>query len=258
MRIGTWNVEYATRRRNPERLEILNNRNADIWVLTETHRDLDLSRTHIPIDSLPRPIQASNSVRVGSTWVTIWSRYPCRRSIQVPDPRRMAAALLDTPHGPIAVAGVVLPWHADRGDDPTESTPRNWEEHRRVIRTELPLLLETLRIESSGSRRILAGDFNSQLAFPYPFSSPYPPQESLRKELLDHLTANGLTCHTADTEAALTKPPKLPGTLIDHVCSDLGLAKQIETWSGTVEGNLKLSDHPGVVVTWDKGARGRS
>ena len=36
LRIGTWNVEYASAARNPQRLSLLHAADADIWVLTET------------------------------------------------------------------------------------------------------------------------------------------------------------------------------------------------------------------------------
>jgi len=44
LRIGTWNTEYASGvDKNARRLALLNGRPADVWVLTETHDDLDLS-----------------------------------------------------------------------------------------------------------------------------------------------------------------------------------------------------------------------
>ena len=46
MRIGTWNVDYGRGRRNINRVELLVAKDADIWVLTETHADVDLSKTH--------------------------------------------------------------------------------------------------------------------------------------------------------------------------------------------------------------------
>jgi hypothetical protein len=66
MRIGTWNVEYGYGTRNPDRLARLLARPADIWVPTETHRALDLSVTHTPVESESRPGRKD-----GSTWVTI-------------------------------------------------------------------------------------------------------------------------------------------------------------------------------------------
>ena len=47
VRIGTWNVEYARGvEKNGRRAELLRSRHAAVWVLTETHDDLDLSATH--------------------------------------------------------------------------------------------------------------------------------------------------------------------------------------------------------------------
>ena len=161
MRIGTWNVEYGFGVRNPNRLALLKSHPADIWVLTETHHDLDLSETHIPVCSTPRPFRCE-----GSTWVTVWSRYPLIQRLTVPDPCRMVAALFDIPGGPLAVAGVVLPWHSDKGDRPADPPPKNWSEHRRVLREQLPPLLQELRV---GARRVLAGDFNTDLARPHAY-----------------------------------------------------------------------------------------
>lgn len=111
MRIGTWNVEGGVGSRNPDRLAILRERDAAVWVLTETHLALDLSETHVRVSSEPRP-----GAHDGSSWVTIWSQFPLVRTLPVPDPRRMIAAVFDTRTGALAVAGVVLPWHSDRGD----------------------------------------------------------------------------------------------------------------------------------------------
>src|SRR4051794_9835943 len=97
MRVGTWNVEHANPSRNSDRLSILRTRGADIWVLTETHRDLDLSKTHRSVCSEQRPSLGNKKVRGGSTWVTIWSRFPLLRKIMVPDARRMVAAIFETP-----------------------------------------------------------------------------------------------------------------------------------------------------------------
>ena len=161
MRVGTWNVEYARPSRNLDRLAILQARDADIWVLTETHYDLDLSATHVPVHSLPRP--QNKSAREGSTWVTIWSRYPLLYQLPVPDERRMVAAVFKAPQGSIAVAGVVLPWKSDRGDEPRCPDGPDWEEHRCVLNSELPQFFESLQSLSGVVQRILAGDFNNPL-----------------------------------------------------------------------------------------------
>src|SRR4051812_35847147 len=118
MRIGTWNVENGFGVRNPDRLALLAAHDADVWVLTETHRDLDLSPTYTAVCSDPRPLR-----REGSTWVTVWSRYPLLRRLPPPTRCGLAAGLFDAPGGPLCVAGVVLPWHSDWGDRPAGPPP---------------------------------------------------------------------------------------------------------------------------------------
>jgi uncharacterized protein (UPF0371 family) len=55
LRVGTWNVEYARGVvKNRARLDLLNSYNADVWVLTETHDELDLSASHTAIHSEQR------------------------------------------------------------------------------------------------------------------------------------------------------------------------------------------------------------
>ncbi len=239
MRIGTWNVEYGIGVRNPDRLAILRERDADIWVLTETDADLDLSATHPhAAKTLPR---STPKTRKGSTWVTIWSKYPIRRSMEAPDARRMVAALFDTPEGPLVVAGVVLPWGNDVGDVPANPPPRGWDEHRRVLRHEVPALLRMLGEQAPGVRRILAGDFNTDFHPPH----SYGLQET-RKGLLQLLTDDGLVCHTGRD---LYPPPSSPRTLIDHICSDLESVGETEMWSGDDGKKPRLSDHPGVIAT---------
>src|SRR5690348_9268766 len=132
MRIGTWNVEYATgAEKNRRRLDVLRKHNADIWVLTETHNDLDLSATHKPILSAQRP--GIGNVGPVSRWVTIWTRHPIRDVLSVLDDKRSVACLLDTPSGLMIVYGTVLPWHSDQGDRPSKARVPNWSEHYRVI-----------------------------------------------------------------------------------------------------------------------------
>ncbi len=237
MRFGTWNVEYGFGPRNPDRLAALAAHPADIWVLTETHRDLDLSASHTPVYSDPRKLR-----REGSRWVALWSRFPLLRVLTTPDPGRMAAALFDTPAGPLAVAGVVLPWHSDRGDAGVVPQPKNWEEHRRVIAHEVPSLLRGLREQAPGARRVFAGDFNTSLAPPHSYGV-----KDGRATLAALLEAESLVCHTAQVRYPSPAPDY---TLIDHVCTDLWPSGGVETWSGKDGTKPRMSDHPGVVVTF--------
>ncbi len=243
IRIGTWNVEYAYNRRNGDRLAALINQAADIWILTETHSSLDLSETHFSYPSNTRPILRNGNA--GSTWVTIWSRFKCVEKIKVPDPLRQVAAVFDTPVGRLAVVGVVFPWHCDKGDKPVTPLAANWSEHKRVLHEEVPILLKSLS-EVKHSHRVLAGDFNTDLAPPY----SYGPGRVVRDEWHELLRTAGLVCHTK----AERYPDLLSRNLIDHVCTDLVPPQIITTWSGEDGRHPRLSDHPGVVAEFFMGS----
>ena len=111
MRIGTWNVEYGVgAEKNARRLRRLREMNCDVWILTETHDDLDLGADYQAVSTTPRP-----NKRAGSRWTTIWSRLPIVKSVAVEDLNRTVAVLLESPVGPLIVFGTVLPWNTDRG-----------------------------------------------------------------------------------------------------------------------------------------------
>ena len=117
----------------------------------------------------------------------------------------------------------------------------------------MPDLLKALREESGAHNRVIAGDFNSQLAIPFSFAYPYPPDLNLRKVLADLLVEASYTCHTATEVYPAPLPPGyLAQTLIDHVCTNFGRVESLETWSGTDEKSPRLSDHPGIVVDLGK------
>lgn len=242
IRIGTWNVEYAHNARNPDRMKMLMTHPADIWVLTETHNSLKLPEPYSSYPSHPRPIV--RNVDTDSTWVTIWSRFELCKRIDVPDPLRQVAAVFNTPVGRVAVAGVVLPWHCDKGDKVVDPSPTNWSEHKRVLRDEIPILLERLSSEED-CHRVLAGDFNTDLAPPYtPYG--YGPGQAGRNGWHTTLKLVGLVCHTMNEP--YPDPPNR--NLIDHICTDFGTPRSITTWAGEDGKKPRLSDHPGVVVSF--------
>jgi hypothetical protein len=112
-RVGTWNVEYARGvEKNRARLALLAGWEADVWVLTETHGDLDLSATHTAIRSCQR------YQKPGGRWTTIWTSLPVLECLETVDPNRCVAARLDGGDaGEILVYGTVLPWNGDVGPD---------------------------------------------------------------------------------------------------------------------------------------------
>jgi endonuclease/exonuclease/phosphatase family metal-dependent hydrolase len=235
MRIGTWNVEYgAGLDKNVRRLRRIREMDCDVWVLTETHDDLDLGSSHTSVSTTHRA-----SGRVGARWTTIWSRFPITRALDVDDPNRTAAVLLETPLGALVVYGTVLPWQSDPGPS---GDARGWTEHHRVI-PEQAREWASLRAAHPEASLCLAGDLNMNLGGPHYYG-----------------TAKGRGMLRAGLEAAdlvcVTDADRVPGGWlvhgpIDHICVSATLAagaRVAAAWEGVDGEGVHLSDHSGLVV----------
>ena len=240
LRIGTWNVQYARGvDKNRRRRAVLDRHDADIWVLTETHDDLDLTATH-PHAVRTEPRYAGNP---SAFWTTIWSRLPFLGALPTIDRNRTVAARFAlNGAGDVIVYGTVLPWNGDTG--PTGEAS-GWTEFYRVTPEQGREWAE-LRVANERSLLVVAGDLNQNLGGPHYYGTIKG-----RALLRAHLAAAGLTCATeferfADGE--LAHPP------IDHVCISAYPADELRCsvrgWNRAVEG-VTLSDHSGVVVDVD-------
>jgi hypothetical protein len=237
VRIGTWNVQYARGiEKNKRRLEHLTSLTADVWVLTETHDDLDLTASHLPIHSEHR------YATPGGRWTTVWTTLPIIERIATSDPRRSVAARLDAgPAGDLVVYGTVLPWNGDMGPD-AERPARGWEEFRRVV-PEQGREWASLRERYPDATLVVAGDLNQDLG-----GEHYYGTKAGRTLLTNELVDAGLACLTTTDRfdrAVLRYPP------IDHVCAGAGVGTTLiataHGWNRDVDG-VRLSDHGGVLV----------
>ena len=238
MRVGTWNVEYgAGEPKNRARLKLLSDQAADIWVLTETNDALDLSPSHRPVRSLQRP-----NGPPGARWVTIWSRWPFLERVGVADPERAAAALIDTPQGPLVVYGTVLPWHSDRGRHPSGVVVKNWSEFYRVLEEQSQEWLE-LRRRLPGVGLCVAGDLNMSLGGPHYYGTTLG-----RERLRAALELSGLHCATSwdRVPEGLVRHPMIDHVLLDRETADR--CRVVAGWEGRSPDGVRLSDHSGVVV----------
>lgn len=237
MRIGTWNVEYAAgAEKNAKRFDVMRTNPADIWVLTETHDDLDLSSTHAAVHSLQRP-----TGRSGARWVSIWSTFEVLYRIDVGDPERTVAAMLNTPLGLMVVYGTVLPWHSDRGKHAEGAEVPYWSEHHREIRRQAAEWSD-LRERHKSALMCVAGDLNMNINGPHYYGTKLG-----RSLLADATDANRLTCVTSTDRLsgdALQHPP------IDHILLSDDLENRtrvVAAWEGMLDG-IRLSDHSGLVI----------
>ncbi|XYD10157.1 hypothetical protein R1A27_06490 [Methylobacterium sp. NMS12] len=241
MRIGTWNVEYAAGAdKNARRRDVLQQHDCDLWVLTETHDELAPSENHMAVHSAQRP-----TGRPGGRWASIWTRYPVVQQLEVVDPRRTVAAMVEAPTGPLIVFGTVLPWASDRGDADPGTPVRGWSELHRVV-VQQGQEWAALRERYPDADLCVAGDLNMNLG-----GKHYYGTAQSRRLLREAMAACGLFCAT-ETErlpaGRLAHPP------IDHVLLPLAWEPRtavVAAWEGKALPVPRLSDHSGLAVSVD-------
>jgi hypothetical protein len=235
MRIGTWNVEYAYETRLDALRAKLAENPADIWVLTETHDALVPQGCEFAAHSLPRPKNWSG-IRSGSRWVSIWSRYPILRQVDLPeaDRERTVAALLDVGHdATVLVYGTVLPWKGDR-------QKFDWSEHHRIIPKQCSEWLKLQDLHADAALCV-AGDYNTDLG-----TGAYYGTKAGIAALRTGLENCDLFCPTAPE---LFPTGWLPHPPIDHIALPAmwkGKTTVVAAWPAD---RLNLSDHSGLVVS---------
>lgn len=240
LRIGTWNLEYAAgAEKNAARRARLRAEDADVWILTETHDDVDLSASHTAVCSTQRP-----TGRAGGRWTVIWTRWPVVERLAAEDRERTVAAMLESPVGPLIVYGTVLPWHSDPGPD-AMSPAKAWTEQDRVLRLQLA---EWARLGERfpGVPLVVAGDLNMNLGGPHYYGTARG-----RRALREGLAGVGLACAT-ETECVPAGALRHPH--IDHVvvpAAWLPRSRVLSAWEGTTARGMRLSDHSGLVVEVD-------
>jgi len=241
MRVGTWNVQYGRGADlNDRRSRVMRTRDADVWVLTETHDELDLSATHFPVRS---PARFRRDL--ASRWVTIWTRFPVLEQLATADPSRCVAVRLDAgpAAGDVIIYGTVLPWYNDAGPDASQRA-KGWSEFYRVT-PEQGAEWQQLRTSHAASTVIVAGDLNHNLGGAHHYGT-----RRGRQVLRDALAMAGLVCLT---ETERFSPGQLRASPIDHICASPGsgrrIRSQVEGWERTDDDGVRLSDHSGVLAT---------
>jgi endonuclease/exonuclease/phosphatase family metal-dependent hydrolase len=227
----TWNAwwAHALAARGRRVAEILSAAGADVIVLTEAEADVLPAGGHF-VDAGRDWGYAVQ--REGRRKVLMWSKEPWRDIDPLGDarmpPGRWIAATTDTELGPIRVVGVCIPWrgaHVTTG----QSDRKPWQEHLAYLDA-LPTALK-----SQPTPLVIAGDFNQRI--------PRARQPRDVADALDH-ALNGLVVATEDG-------PKRSG-LIDHVAHSPDLTARRSAELPGVDADGKLSDHTGVVVTFNR------
>ena len=170
--------------------------------------------------------------------VGIWSDCPLLEAVPVSDPRLGACAILQTPLGPIAVYGTVLPFR----DEGRSSGLAQWQMHRETLQRQIHDW-KAIRDRFPGHHLLVAGDFNMTMEP----SNAYVDRES-REALLSACGRLGLSCLTADDTR-----PTIGRSNVDHILASEGLAQTAQThyWQPGAtfrEVQHRLSDHNGCHV----------
>ncbi len=237
VKIATWNVAYGVSpTRNARISQTMADVDADVWVLTETH---DMLRPPSGgnwecVTSEQRPRQAKQVVH-DSRWVAIWSRLPVlERLSPAYDPKRTAAAVVETPIGKLLVFGTVLPWYQDVGRTVKDEFAKQATDWHKLSssRGDIPVCV--------------AGDYNVNLGGPHYYGS----RES-QDAVEATMTLNKMSVLTNFERTGAAQLGSFG--LIDHISVSNKLARHSnrpQVWQRQNGRGEPMSDHCGVAVTF--------
>jgi hypothetical protein len=242
MRIATWNLARARpgSRRAGLLQEYMAAVEADIWVLTETWKELSPGPGYECVTvSCPAGDRESAG---GECWVAVWAKSSLRgEPLITADPERTAAMRIDLfCHPPLVVFGTVLPWLSDA------RAPKGLRGATAFL-SALDMQYadwNRLRAAIPGAALCVAGDFNQDLVDWHYYGSARG-----KTALRTVLELSGLTCLTAGTADPLARYRGRAS--IDHICvsSELeGMVPRLMSWPALEEVGPKLTDHFGVVA----------
>jgi hypothetical protein len=241
LRIATWNLDHAANSKRPLELQVkqILSINADILVLTETCKDVDLA-SH----GFKGFTSAPNDYGKFYSAIYLGPRISLQKQLNTYDETTATCIQVNTPLGEMIIYGTIITYHGDKG--PNNDSPA-WAEHYKAIED-----------QSKDWKRIggkvplfVAGDFNQTR------------DESARtygtkkgRELLGiELNTNHLTCLTTvdfGAKGKLKDDPKKgwPRNSVDHICMTDNAFKVVEVgaWDHFNKEGQYLSDHNGVYV----------
>ena len=185
--IATWNVERSGVQRTsriPRQLDVIREKNADLWVLTETHSAVAPDDYHC-LASMPDSTYHAE----GESCATIWCRWPLKK-VKTEDPVLTVCGELQPPFGTkkMLVYGTIIPYGAD---GVREGAARPWERHREAVRKQTA---EWRRLREQYPDHLLcvAGDFNENLD-----GTRWYGVRDAKEAIQKGLAAAGMRCVTA-------------------------------------------------------------
>lgn len=240
LRVANWNVRRATPvearwQRIQEQCATIE---ADLWFLTETHREFSPHKGHFSLTSgVP-----DREGKPGECWSAIWSKWPMEslHGYVTDSARCVAGYIPKSPFGEIINYATVLPWNTD---------PRAKESSSDQVFADAINMQKSdwLRIQNDFPQAtlILAGDFNQDLAVQHYYGSRK--KRALLESTLVDCNLIALT-GGEDDPIARDSPPM---ACIDHICISVATGWALGTttrWPDDPKPIKSLSDHFGVAV----------
>ncbi len=244
LRMATWNVERVSLRswrRLPAIREAMATVEADVWVLTETREGLCPTEG---FHALHCPPLLGGTHAADERMVSVWSRWPVEPTGLAPRARGAVSGFVDTPAGRLALFGSVVPYMHDRGPD---GNARAWTEHYAELER---LATEWADLAAVGPM-VVAGDLNQDRD-----GSGWYGTRHGRELLTTAMAAADLTCLTDSDMVAAGQLRE--HHLIDHVLASGSLVERADVacWESVSRDGVRMSDHPGVVVSIDVAGAG--
>jgi len=251
-KIANWNLERPKSDTKKTKLAIAKiiEINADVIVLTETSKSIDLSKVY------PFEISTKSYDRTpNEQWVTIWSKWEITKQIETFDNYRTVSGIIKSSFGDIIVFGTIIPYHQAgvSGIRYGNFKYKNWEYHEKDLHAQgqnWENLIETEKLPL-----FVIGDFNQSR-----FNIKGYGTEKVRQILTDILTKLDLKCVTEIdfSKKYLTEDPikKKVRNNIDHICISNNLLKnfskiEVGAWNHFTEKGEFMSDHNGVYIEFE-------
>ncbi len=234
--LANWNLERALpkKRRAEQITTIINERAADIWILTETHKDIGPMHSNV-ITSKISPN--------GECWTSICSQFPITPLMEyVSDKERCTAARINhSKYGELIIYATVLPWVGSSWN----SQP--WHKGEAFI-SALTLYRQDwkkLQLAYPEAIHIIAGDFNQSLVDKHYYGS-----QKIRTKLEQTMEECNMKILTAGENDPVSRETT-NHACIDHICISESRFEHIystKRWPEQNTPDKKLSDHFGIIV----------
>ena len=240
LKLANWNVMLPV---SPHRREALRShidqQQADVWVLTETHDGFTTGQPHCHSSAAGRDGKHKPEHR----WVTIWSRFPIE-PLETSDEERTAAVRIKwDAETPFIVYGTVLPWIGSKWREFASAEGVAFREALAVQAADW----NQLRQEYPDDEFFVIGDFNQDLVTPHYYGS------RINRDALEAaLQEAGLVALTGGEEDPIRRD-SAPCACIDHICAREDSRWQAEPavrWPDVSVPDKKLTDHFGVSIAF--------